>query len=90
MFTSIKNWIKKYPVPFVILLLCALGIFNFGIFGYKFQSVTLFIAVAIVYGVFHIDGFWNALQRILKWIVTGLKKAGKWIVNGFSDDIHYN
>ena len=80
MLLKFKLWIEKYPAPFAIFLLCFLGIINFSflIFDYKTTAVFYFVAIAIVYGIFHINGFWNkikaGLRRLKAWAIINLKE----------------
>ena len=66
MFQTVKTWLKKNVAPVVILGACFLGITNWGFISYQFSSIVLFVAIAIAYGIFHIDGFWDKLKSIYK------------------------
>lgn len=64
----ISDFIKQYGISaFLILLACALGIFNIGLLGYEVQSITLFVFIAVVYMMFHVptlwEIIWNAIEK---------------------------
>lgn len=68
----ISDFIKQIGLSAALILgACILGIFNLGIFGYKFTSITLFIFIGVVYMMFHVPTLWDKIWGFLKPI--GLK-----------------
>jgi len=63
----------------LILAACILGVFNLGLLGYKFTSITLFLFIGVVYLIFHVPTLW-------KTIYTFLKAVGNGFVNLFKPD----
>lgn len=73
------NFIKNYGISAVLILgACALGIFNFGFFGYHFTNIALFVFTATVYMMFHTPKLWAIVKqlpiKLFNWIKSLFKK----------------
>ena len=59
----ISDFFKKYGIAATLILAaCILGIFNLGLLGYKFTSITLFMFIGVVYLIFHIPTLWKVIK----------------------------
>ncbi|WP_417237256.1 hypothetical protein [Bizionia paragorgiae] len=82
MISKFINWFTSFFKTYglaatLILAACLLGIFNLGILGYKFTSITLFSFIAIVYLIFHVPTLW----KIIKDFFSGLWR----VISGIED-----
>jgi len=79
MISKFINWITDFFKTYglsatLILAACLLGIFNLGILGYKFTSITLFAFIAVVYLIFHMPTLWKIIKDFFSglWrVITG-------------------
>ena len=71
----ISDFIKNYGISaFLILLACVLGVFNFGLLGYKFTAITLFTFIAVVYIMFHVPLLWVLIKDMATLAWRWIKK----------------
>lgn len=58
----VVDFFKKIGVPATIILVsCVLGVFNLGLFGYKFTAITLFLVIGVTYLISHLPTLWGAI-----------------------------
>ncbi len=63
----LSKFFKTYGLAASLILgACVLGIFNLGLLGYKFTSITLFLFIGIVYLMFHVPTLWKIIGDFFK------------------------